>query len=90
VTAIFLPLVLIGAGLLVHRRQFRSLAILLAVPFYYFCTQSALHTEYRYVLVIHYFLFVLAALAAHSIARKIVERFKKPLSADYADYAEKE
>jgi 4-amino-4-deoxy-L-arabinose transferase-like glycosyltransferase len=90
VTAIFLPLVLIGAGLLVYRRQFRSLAILLAVPFYYFCTQSALHTEYRYVLVIHYFLFVLAALAAYSIACKVVQRFKKPLSADYADYAEKD
>lgn len=77
ITAIFLPLVLIGAGLLVHRRQFRNLAILLAVPFYYFCTQSALHTEYRYVLVIHYFLFVLAALAVHRIGSGIVQRFAK-------------
>jgi hypothetical protein len=74
VTAIFLPLVLIGAGLLVHRRQFRRLAILLAVPFYYFCTQSALHTEYRYVLVIHYFLFVLAAWALYSIGSKAIRQ----------------
>jgi len=67
ITALFLPLTLIGAGILVYRRQFQTLALLLAVPCYYFCTQSALHTEYRYVLVIHYFLFVLAAVAVCTI-----------------------
>ena len=71
ITAIFLPLALIGAGILVYQREFQTLAILLAVPCYYFCTQSALHTEYRYVLVIHYFLFSLAALAVYSIARTL-------------------
>jgi 4-amino-4-deoxy-L-arabinose transferase-like glycosyltransferase len=68
ITALFLPLTLIGAGILLYRRQFKTLALLLAVPCYYFCTQSALHTEYRYVLVIHYFLFVLAAVAVYTIA----------------------
>ena len=72
ITAIFLPLFLIGAGMLVYQRQFQSLAILLVVPCYYFCTQSALHTEYRYVLVIHYFLFVLAAVAIYSIVKQTV------------------
>ena len=71
ITAIFLPLALIGAGILLYRRHFQKLAILLVVPCYYFCTQSALHTEYRYVLVIHYFLFVLAAVAVYSIACRI-------------------
>ncbi len=71
ITAIFLPLVLIGASILVYKRQFQSLAILLAVPCYYFCTQSALHTEYRYVLVIHYFFFVLAAVAAFTITKHV-------------------
>ena len=71
ITAIFLPLALLGAGILFYRKQFQTLAILLAVPFYYFCTQSALHTEYRYVLVIHYFLFVLAAVAFYTIACKV-------------------
>jgi len=80
ITAIFLPLMLIGAGTLVYKRQFQTLAILLAVPGYYFCTQSALHTEYRYVLVIHYFLFVLAALAVYSIACMLSQRFTKPTS----------
>jgi len=68
ITALFLPLTLLGAGILVYRRQFQTLVLLLAVPGYYFCTQSALHTEYRYVLVIHYFLFVLAAVAVYTVA----------------------
>ncbi|HUS09725.1 MAG TPA: glycosyltransferase family 39 protein [Pyrinomonadaceae bacterium] len=71
ITAIFLPLTLLGAYLLGYRRQFQTLALLLVVPFYYFCIQSALHTEYRYVLVIHYFLFVLAAVGLYSIGYKI-------------------
>jgi hypothetical protein len=76
ITAIFLPLVLIDAGILINQRQFQSLAILLVVPFYYFCTQSALHTEYRYVLVIHYFFFVLAALAVYTIGCKATAAWK--------------
>jgi hypothetical protein len=72
ITAIFLPLFLIGAGILIYQRQFQRLAILLVVPCYYSCTQSALHTEYRYVLVIHYFLFVLAAVAIYSIVKQTV------------------
>jgi 4-amino-4-deoxy-L-arabinose transferase-like glycosyltransferase len=75
ITAIFLPLVLIGSGILVYQRQFQSLAILLVVPCYYFCTQSALHTEYRYVLVIHYFLFTLAAIAVYGIGCKMSQKF---------------
>jgi hypothetical protein len=71
ITALFLPLTLIGAGILFYHRQFQTVALLLAVPCYYFCTQSALHTEYRYVLVIHYFLFVLAAVATYTIASSL-------------------
>jgi 4-amino-4-deoxy-L-arabinose transferase-like glycosyltransferase len=73
ITALFLPLVLIGVGILIYRRQFQTLAISLAVPFCYFCTQSALHTEYRYVLVIHYFLFLLAAVAISTIGRHVMK-----------------
>jgi hypothetical protein len=76
ITAIFLPLVLIGAGISIYQRQFQSLTILLVVPFYYFCTQSALHTEYRYVLVIHYFFFVLAALVVYTIGCKAKAAWK--------------
>jgi 4-amino-4-deoxy-L-arabinose transferase-like glycosyltransferase len=79
-TAIILPFVLIGAGLMLYKRQIQTLAILLVVPFYYFCIQSALHTEYRYVLVIHYFLFVLAAFALFTIGSKISQKLRaKPV-----------
>jgi len=67
ITAIILPLVIAGLILLTLRRQSNVLAILLAVPVYYFCVQSVLHTEYRYVLTIHYFLFIIAAVAIYRI-----------------------
>ena len=67
ITAIILPLVVAGLILLAQKRAGGVLAIILAVPVYYFCVQSVLHTEYRYVLTLHYFLFVLAAVAIHRI-----------------------
>jgi len=63
ITAIELPLVLLGIFLLARRRRKRALAILLIVPAYFLCVQSVVHTEYRYVLAIHYFLFILAAVS---------------------------
>ena len=65
ITAVFLPLYLAGLFLLLRRRKRRELAALLAVPLYFLCVQSALHTEYRYVLAVHYLLFVAAAFALH-------------------------
>jgi 4-amino-4-deoxy-L-arabinose transferase-like glycosyltransferase len=76
ITAIFLPLTLLGTYLLGYERQYQTLALLLVVPFYYFCMQSALHTVYRYVLVIHYFLFVLAAVGIYWIGCKITAAWK--------------
>lgn len=61
ITAVFLPLYLFGLVLLLRARRTRELAALLAVPLYFLCVQSALHTEYRYVLAVHYLLFVVAA-----------------------------
>jgi len=65
ITALDLPLVLIGLFVLARARKFRALAALLAVPLYYLCVQSALHTEYRYVLAVHYFLFIFTATALY-------------------------
>jgi hypothetical protein len=62
-TAFMLPLYVLGFALLWRAGHGRALLVLLAVPVYYLCAQSALHTEYRYVLVIHHFLFVLAAVS---------------------------
>ncbi len=77
ITAIMLPLALLGFALLAHARRWRTLAILLVVPVYYFCVQSALHTEYRYVLTIHYFLFVAAGLALYWMGILLRERWQK-------------
>jgi hypothetical protein len=60
-TGRMVPLIIIGVVLLAIARRGRALAILLAVPLYYMCTQSALHTEYRYILPMHYFLFIIAS-----------------------------
>ncbi|MEK6283082.1 MAG: glycosyltransferase family 39 protein [Acidobacteriota bacterium] len=67
ITAVMLPLALLGAAILVRRRAWRSLLLLLSVPAYYFLFQSMLHTEYRYVLAIHYLLFVLVAVALYEV-----------------------
>jgi hypothetical protein len=75
-TVFILPLVLFGLALLIRARQFRALTILLAIPVYYFCVQSALHTEYRYVLAIHYFLFILAAVALYWIGTTLRRRLR--------------
>ncbi len=62
-TAVMLPLALAGVILLAFAKRWSTLAILLAVPVYYFCFQSALHTEYRYVIALNYFLLVFASIA---------------------------
>jgi hypothetical protein len=60
-TSKMLPLVLVGFALLLMNSSGRLLSILLAVPLYYLLAQSPLHTEYRYVIAIHYFLLIVAA-----------------------------
>ncbi|HEY6333990.1 MAG TPA: glycosyltransferase family 39 protein, partial [Blastocatellia bacterium] len=61
-TTVMLPLVILGALLLGILGDRRALVMLAAVPVYYLVVQSALHTEYRYILPMHYFLFVFAAI----------------------------
>lgn len=70
-TAVMLPLALCGGALLGAARRWPTLCVLAIVPFYYFCVQSALHTEYRYVLAIHYFLFVVVAVALYWAGRSL-------------------
>ena len=60
-TAVMLPLAIIGLLVVVFRKQSRALVILSIVPVYYFLVQSIVHTEYRYVLAVVYFLFAFAA-----------------------------
>lgn len=62
-TTHMLPLIIAGIALLALAGRGRDVFILLIVPIYYLGIQSPLHTEYRYILAIHYFLFVMAAAA---------------------------
>ncbi len=60
-TDVMRALIIASIVLLALARRGRVLAILLIVPAYFLCVQSPLLTHYRYVLAIHYFLFVIAA-----------------------------
>ena len=70
-TASMLPLVLVGFVVLLMNSSGRLLAILLAVPLYYLLAQAPLHTEYRYVIAIHYFLLILAAVPLYLASLKL-------------------
>jgi 4-amino-4-deoxy-L-arabinose transferase-like glycosyltransferase len=76
ITAVMLPLALAGVGLLAWEKKWRALVVLLAVPVYYLCVQSALHTEYRYVLAVHYFLFAAVAYGLSRAAGRLVSSFR--------------
>jgi hypothetical protein len=65
-----LPLVSCGIALSIIVLGWRPLAILIAVPLYYLLAQAPLHTEYRYVIGIHYFLVVLAAFTLYWVCVK--------------------
>jgi len=60
-----LPLILAGIALMAIARRGRELLILLVVPFYYLVTHAPFSTEYRYILAIHCFLFVMGAVTLY-------------------------
>ena len=68
VTRYFLPLTILGVVVLaVHRRKV-ALAVILTVPLYYLFSHAPLHFEYRYILPVHFFWFILVGLAIYWIA----------------------
>jgi hypothetical protein len=68
ITAVMLPLALAGLAFAFREGRRLPLGVLLVVPAYYVCVQSALHTEYRYVLALQHFLFALAAYGLYRAA----------------------
>ena len=60
-TAWMLPLTIFGIVVLLRARRRHTVLLLLSVPLYYLIVQSALHTERRYVIAIHYFFTMFAA-----------------------------
>jgi hypothetical protein len=75
VSGIILPLAFFGLAVLIRRKEFQPAVILLIVPVYYICFQSFLHTEYRYVLALHYFIFSFAAVGLSALILKISNFF---------------
>ena len=73
-TAVMLPLAIIGLLVVIFRKQSRALVILAIVPLYYFTVQSIVHTEYRYVLALVYFLFAFAAVGLNWIVILILSK----------------
>ena len=67
VTSYSLPLTMLGVVLLaVHRRKV-ALAVILTVPLYYLSSHAPTHFEYRYILPVYFFWFILAGLALYWI-----------------------
>ncbi len=73
-TAVILPLSIIGLLFLILQKQSRALIILSIFPLYYFTVQSVVHTEYRYVLAVNYFMLAFAAVAASTIVTFAIAR----------------
>lgn len=66
-TSPMLMLVVVGVTLLLLAGRWRAVLTLMIVPAYYLLVHSAVHTEYRYILAIHYFLFVFAAVTFYCV-----------------------
>jgi len=75
-TAVVLPLAIIGLLILIFQMQSRALVVLSIVPVYFFTVQSVVHTEYRYVLAVDYFLFALAGVTVCWFFTFIFKRVK--------------
>ena len=76
-TAAVLPLAAAGLLLLARARRFRALFILLLIPAYYATIQSAVHTEYRYVLAVYHFVFAYAAVSIVAVAGAARSRLRR-------------
>ncbi len=75
-TAVMLPLASIGLLIVVFKKQTRALVLLSIVPLYFFTVQSIVHTEYRYVLAVDYFLFAFAAIPISSIVKLMTAKLR--------------
>jgi hypothetical protein len=72
-----LPFVGVGICLLLLARQGRVVLLLLAVPAYYLCLQAPLHVEPRYIIPVHYFFIILAAVPLYWVGRMILAKARR-------------
>jgi hypothetical protein len=67
VTRYFLPLAILGVVLLAVYRRKLALAVILTVPLYYIVSHSPIHFEYRYILPVYFFWFILVGVVLYWI-----------------------
>jgi hypothetical protein len=67
-----IPIILLGLLLVAAAGRRREIVLLLVVPAYYLIVHSVVSTEYRYILSIHYFLFVFAGAGLYGLAAVIL------------------
>ncbi|MGI8735068.1 MAG: ArnT family glycosyltransferase [Pyrinomonadaceae bacterium] len=79
-TAWMLPLSIFGIIAVVRARRTRTALLLLSVPLYYLLVQSALHTERRYVIAVHYFLTIFAAVSLWLVFRLLKTGIQRVVS----------
>ena len=72
-SAWMLPLTIFGIVALIKAQRTQTIFLLLSVPLYYLVVQSALHTERRYVIAIHYFFTIFAAITLWLLFRLLQE-----------------
>lgn len=78
ITAWILPFACLGILLMWMAGKGDYLLVMLAIPLYYVCAQSFLHTEYRYVMAIHYSLFICVAAALYWTGVTVIHMIKAP------------
>jgi hypothetical protein len=87
-------LILLGLLLLIFARRRNAWLILSAVPVYYLLTHAAFSTEYRYILAIHFFLFVFAATALYvaglAVKEGVWRLFNKSKASKKSEYVSAE
>jgi len=76
-TAVMLPLAIIGLVLMIIKRRWQALTILLVAPIYLFSVQSIVHTEYRYVLAVDYFLFALVGVTVACLGNRSLSLWER-------------
>lgn len=71
----FLPLTILGVVILAVYRRKVALAVILTLPLYYLSSHAPIHFEYRYILPVYFFWFMLAGLAIYWIALTVRSLF---------------
>jgi uncharacterized membrane protein YjdF len=73
---VILPLAMLGFLIVIFRKESAPLVLLSIVPVYYCVVQSIVHTEYRYVMAVVYFLFAFAAVGITFGSRLLFEKLR--------------